>query len=719
MTFQARPLDNVTLTVDATNARLNHEVNTRNAVIHIQDGTGHVFPSNTPTTTSTTYGSGNPATIQRLVYRHGDEIDDFTNTMSYQNNITEVSSTGLNAEWDVDEKLHLEFDFHSSESESKPLSPYGSNAYIASTSQFARVTTIDYTSELPVITLSDPHPSFVPIYGAAPEDPIANGHRYLTGASNVFSYMNNEIEQSQIRGSYDFAGSDFEQYIDVLKFGASMTDNSVYSAWHELSAPNWGGVLAPQWNLFPNYAGEYAEGLFPTESLRPYFSGLNGSNRIFPSIVNARYQDWFGPYQAYSQVALQRGQNPTLICGDNTLAGCSNFTYSTQRYLDEETLALYIEGNKDFFIQDMPASLVVGLRFEETDITSRNFLPRYSHTRVVGTDRVEAVRTGTSTFETTTGNYDYLLPSVDFDIEPMDNVKLRASYSQTIARQTYDKLAGGVSINVSIPNAAQTPGNFTGGGSEGNPSLEPFESENFDLSGEWYYGDLSYLSLGYFQKKTSNWVGVAHDQRSIQGLRHANRTGGELNDPIAANDAVSTDANDLVIFNVAVQAESDREETIDGFEVALQHDFSDYNPFPFDLTGFGVIANMTIVDSDANYNNTTPNSNADGQFAIIGISDSHNLSVYYERFGVSARVAYNWRDRFLNFSGSSSGYTEEYEQVDANISYTIPGTNVTISYDGINLTEEGRHTFERNNPAYTTWRSAGHAKHSIGMRWKY
>ena len=67
----------------------------------------------------------------------------------------------------------------------------------------------------------------------------------------------------------------------------------------------------------------------------------------------------------------------------------------------------------------------------------------------------------------------------------------------------------------------------------------------------------------------------------------------------------------------------------------------------------------------------------------------------------------------------SSGYTEEYEQVDANISYSIPGTNVTISYDGINLTEEGRETFERNNPAYKTWVSAGHAKHYVGLRWKY
>ena len=724
LTLQARPADNVTITVDSTNARLNHEVDTRNAVIHIQDDGG-----NAASTTSTTFGSGNPATIQQLVYNHAD-VDDFTNTLSYQNNITEVTSNGVNVEWNVDERLNLEFDFHTSESESKPLSPYGSNAYIASTSKVMQETTIDYTSELPVITLRNPHSNLLDAYSdrdAAIADPIHIAHRHLTGAANLFNYMNNEIEQTQLRGAYDFVGSRFEDYVDVIKFGASQTDNSVYSAFHEIAAPNWGGVLVPRWDWWPHYGGEIANGLFPTEALRPYFSGLSGANRIFPSIVNAKYHDWFSAYQAYGQLQATRhnadnnAYNPALICGDNTLAGCSDFTYSTQRFLDEETLSFYVEANKDFFIKDMPASLVVGLRYEETDVTSRNFLPRYSHTKVSGADRVVAVATGESIFEETKGSYDYLLPSVDFDIEVNEDVKLRASYSESIARHTYDKLAGGVTINTNIPNAAQQPNNFTGGGSEGNPNLQPFESENLDFSAEWYYGDLSYMSLGYFQKNTSNWVGVANDQRSLQGLRHARRTGGSIVD--ADNNAPSTDANDLVVFNVGVQVESGRKETVDGLELAFQHDFSDLNPFPFDLTGWGIIANMTLVDSDADYRNTLPNSavnaDADAQFAIIGISDSHNLSVYYERFGLSARVAYNWRDRFLNFSGASSGYTEEREQLDASISYTVPNSNITLSYDGINLTEEGSHTFERNNPSYTTWRSAGHAKHYLGVRWKY
>ncbi len=721
ITFQARPVDNLTLTVDATNSRLEHEVRSRDSTVYIAETAG---------TSTSVYGSGNPASIESLNYNHLD-IFGHNSTMGYQNNITEVDTLGFNVEWDVNERLNLEFDIHNSESESKPLSDYGSMAYITSTNKIMQSVNIDYTSELPIITMGDMHPSFPALYAAggayagmgSAEDPQFLGHRWLGGAANVNAYNHNEIDQVQIDGSYDLAGTDFESFADVIKFGVGTTENKVYAAFHERAAPNYDGVLVPNWSAWPYYGGEYEPGIFPLESLQPYFSGLQGSSQIFPSIINANYEDWFSVYQAHGRIQLNKhnadpnAYNPSLICGNNTVAGCKDFTYTTQRYLEEETLSFYVQASKDFALNEMPASVVFGLRYEDTDVTSRNYIPTYSGTQISGLDQVTAIATGDSAFFTTNGSYDYLLPSFDFDIEVRDDVKLRASYSQTIARHTYDKLAGGVAINVNIPNAKQTPNGFTGGGSEGNPNLEPFEADNYDFSAEWYYGDLSYLSVGYFAKETQNWVGSANKQVSVQDLRHAAYTGGALNG--AANGTVSTSANDLVIFNVAYSAPSDRKETIDGFEIALQHDFSDYNPLPFDMTGFGVIANATFVESDADYNNTLANSAEDGQFAIVGISDSYNLIGYYERFGLSARVAYNWRDSFLNYSGASSGYTGEYEQVDVNVSYTIPNSSLTLSYDGINLNEEGRETFERNNPSYKTWISPGHAKHYFGVRWKY
>src|SRR3546814_4426133 len=46
-----------------------------------------------------------------------------------------------------------------------------------------------------------------------------------------------------------------------------------------------------------------------------------------------------------------------------------------------------------------------------------------------------------------------------------------------------------------------------------DPGLKPLESKNFDLSFEWYYGEASYLSVGYFRKDIDNYIGTA--QREI------------------------------------------------------------------------------------------------------------------------------------------------------------------------------------------------------------
>jgi TonB-dependent receptor len=730
ITLQARPFDNLTLTYDNIVAELEHQVRSRDLTIYIEEGSpfwnndAQRMVDRTSTSVYSPDGS-NPASIESLAYNHDDIFAGYNSSMGLQKNVTELDAHGFNAEWDVDENLTLSLDISTATSETKPDSPYGSLAYITTSAKVAQTAAIDYTSELPIISIGGEEPSLGGTYnGDNAGLDLYNAHRWLGGADNVFAYNENDLDQIQINGSYDASGSSFSNYVDVLDFGVSFSENNVSTGFFQQPANNQDGIQAPAWDKWPNYGIYFSvadgrDAFFyqaHTEELQPYFSDLNGASAIPNTILNIPYEELFDMYTTYGAFTWNDAQ--TDICRNNTLAGCTDFTYTQQRKLEEKTTSVYVQGSKDFEIFEMPASIVAGLRYERTEVVSQNYIPTYSGTKISGFDSVTAQATGDSAFFTTEGDYDYFLPSIDFDMDLLDDVKLRASVSQSIARQTYDKLAGGVAINPAILNAKTGPFEYQGSGTEGNPNLEPFESTNFDLSAEWYYGALSYASIGYFAKEAQNWVGTGNRYGAVQNIRHAAYTDGSLNG--AANNTLSTEDNDLAIFNVSFNASSDRKETIDGLEIAIQHDFGDYNPVPFiDLTGFGVIANLTIVDSDADYNNQTPNSENDGQFAVVGISDSHNLIAYYERFGLSARVAYNWRDRFLNFQGASSGYTEEYEQLDANVTYTIPGTGFSVSYDALNLTEEGRETFERNNPSYKTWVSQGHAKHYVGVRWKY
>ena len=75
--------------------------------------------------------------------------------------------------------------------------------------------------------------------------------------------------------------------------------------------------------------------------------------------------------------------------------------------------------------------------------------------------------------------------------------------------------------------------------------------------------------------------------------------------------------------------------------MAWQHFFGD--------SGFGFQANATFVNGDVGYDlGADP---AVAQFALEGLSDSANAVLIYEKYGLSARLAYNWRDAFLHVDG--------------------------------------------------------------------
>jgi outer membrane receptor protein involved in Fe transport len=48
--------------------------------------------------------------------------------------------------------------------------------------------------------------------------------------------------------------------------------------------------------------------------------------------------------------------------------------------------------------------------------------------------------------------------------------------------------------------------------------LLPLESQNFDVSFEWYYGDDSYVSVGFFDKTVKNFLGTGVFTRPLFGL---------------------------------------------------------------------------------------------------------------------------------------------------------------------------------------------------------
>jgi TonB-dependent receptor len=158
---------------------------------------------------------------------------------------------------------------------------------------------------------------------------------------------------------------------------------------------------------------------------------------------------------------------------------------------------------------------------------------------------------------------------------------------------------------------------------------------------------------------------------------------------------------------VGTPVNSSQTANIHGWEFAVQHSFWD--------TGIGAILNYTIVAGDAVYDNTQPSSVT--QFALTGLSDSANAVLFYEKNGIQARVAYNWRGQFLSGTGPNPYYVEAYGQVDASASWEFR-KGFTVFAEAINLNNASRrgHLRSDNNVFFA---SPGYARYGGGLRFNF
>ncbi|WDE08833.1 TonB-dependent receptor [Thalassomonas viridans] len=318
--------------------------------------------------------------------------------------------------------------------------------------------------------------------------------------------------------------------------------------------------------------------------------------------------------------------------------------------VSEEVAAAYVDFTFSGDLGDMPWQVVTGLRYVETTTRSKGAQTELLNlVDVNNTGDYQAVESDDYRPVSVKNTYDHLLPSINANIEPIEDVILRFAYSESITRPTLTEMSPSTSYGGGKLDSLNASG--------GNPRLKPYESENIDLSAEWYFDEASYLSLAYFTKDVDNFIddGVSHEVVTLEGTSY-NYT---VSRPMNLN---STD--------------------IDGYELAFQHTLS-YLPAPFD--GLGLMANMTFVESESSADEV------DNPLPLPGLGDSQNLVLFYEKGDIQFRVAYNNREEFMqrttNWAGGAPIYVEDYAQVDVSGSYDI-NENFTVFFEGINVTNE-------------------------------
>ncbi len=683
LTLQFAPTDTLTATLDYTYAE--NEIQQQGAELSAWNGLTQ------PTTISSWTDDSVAGPISYSEVRdpndpvNADPNGDFGGNAAQYGVVHELNSIGFNLEWDPTDQLSFALDFHNSESESGSASPYGTNNAVGFFGFYRGTTTTDWSADFPVYQVE-----YAP--GTTGADV---SQTYTTGSSFRNAFSNSEVEQLRLSGSFFFKNDAYS-----LDFGVMTTDTDNQSAYANVQADTWGGIGTPD---------DFDDSLFSVDSVRRYFSGISGSSN--PDLV----EDFI------------RVDFPAAVAAADAAIGGDRWgptdDYQVDRRTQEETTAAYVQFNASFDLGSRPANFAAGVRYEETDVTSSALVPVATRILWAAANEFTVEKVGND-FTTLEGDYNYVLPSLDFNVEVAEDVILRLGYSETIGRPGWNDIQGGQTIDDSIRISG-------GNGNQGRPGLLPLESTNIDISVEWYYGSGNYASIAYFTKDIDNYIAIATITGTPFDLPHpgqgarfdeANAATGGTGDTIAIRQYIFDNyagTPEVVItgvdllgnttgtiegiagedpaseFQIFVPTNAS-EEGVDGWELAIQHMFGD--------SGFGVSANYTIVNTDNSYDNL----NAANQFVLEGISDSANFIAFFENDHWSTRIAYNWRDEYLSDTLDGAGqpnpiYVEEYGQLDANVSYNF-NDSLTLFVEGINITDEYTRSYARtqNAAAYVT-----------------
>jgi TonB-dependent receptor len=301
---------------------------------------------------------------------------------------------------------------------------------------------------------------------------------------------------------------------------------------------------------------------------------------------------------------------------------------------------------------------------------------------------VRAVRTNTSvtttqgeTTETGSGGYTDLLPNASARIRLIPGLQVRLSGTLTRTRPRFEQMTpiflGSPPACLEEPNPPPSC-QITGTG--GNPELEPVRSTNLDASIEYYFFQTSMASLAVFRRDFSGFITNLDVTRD-----HPVYGPGRVRVNIPVNGG---------------------EGSIQGFEASLG---SFFEFLPGWLSGFGAMGNLTyLADEQAFPTGFQLELGEAGRIPNVS-KWSYNLVAMYEREKVSARVAYNYRSRWIsNYvqNQEGDGFTGEFvdgvSRLDFSAGYS-PTDSLTINFNATNILGSPFRNFRQFTPEGATY----------------
>jgi iron complex outermembrane receptor protein len=381
-------------------------------------------------------------------------------------------------------------------------------------------------------------------------------------------------------------------------------------------------------------------GLFQPNGYGDFYTAKGADVDFQRNFPYANAQNLKNNFQAVlTQLGLTGARAPSVTSVNSQLAAFD---------AEEKTNAAYVKATFGFDL-GVPIDGNIGVRYVMTeDLITGN----QRRTALNGAGVLVPIEPAIIDSVVMKNTYSNWLPSANVRAHLTDKLQLRLAASKTLTRPDFGQLSPALTV---------VPGQLAA--SQGNPNLQPIKAKNADVSLEWYANKSTSIYIAGFYKSVDGFIFT----RSTPNVTIGGLSGYTLSQPLNSGKG-----------------------KVKGAEIGYQQ-FFDF--LPGALSGFGVQANGTYTSSNA------PTSLVGFSASLPQLSKySYNVAGIYEKFGISARVAYNYRSSFLSSilagaytppGGSTVSYTfpvmtKGYGWLDASLSYDV-NDHLTLTVDGQNL----------------------------------
>ena len=550
---------------------------------------------------------------------------------------------------------------------------------------------VDLTGDNPTLSLMSPSN-----FGTIGSDIFADARNY-----NPASAMDHRTQSVGQSDAFRVdAVKDFEsKWIQDVRVGARFSERTQehkWSAfnWQQISS-DWGTNFADSFQLTSDrtfnddgtvrFQG-YEPGYYET---RRFGNDILGGGVVDETLVFMNFDILEDPAETARRFSVE-GQTdegglassswvPICDRADEVAGSC--FTPGEIVDVSEETAAAYIMtkfGGDDARLFDLPVTGNIGVRVVETTVKSTgavNFPDQFTDADVnceplsqevidslgpdqlaispgclaAGSTQDQAFSSGGSSASTVETTHNNVLPSFNMRLELGEGTFLRFAASRALSKpdigilKNYSVIQRGFLPQSEITrdnpdivfDADGNPVsyNFPYRASASNPRLEPIKANQFDVAFEKYFEPVGSITATGFYKKFEDYI-----QNGVFTVPYENN--GVTRD-VTVTGPVNGDGAKIY-----------------GFELAGLKYF-DKLPAPFD--GLGIQANYTYVKNDGIENSNlitdttgsdtvarSSQSNRINPGRLEGLSThSANIIGLYEKDKFGARLAYNWRSRYL------------------------------------------------------------------------